>query len=164
MINNRIAFLKTIQANFKVAELNEKENKPSVWKDVNEVISDKIRFREQLNKELILELDYPTEAENIRFFEEILKPILEQKQISYEAWQTHSKSLHLNFFFDKEIDNNDRYSWLCETFGKTNIDLAIEKGQVDKAFFTKDRQLIAMEFQPHYKSKQNLMDWVGESK
>jgi hypothetical protein len=154
MIDNRIEFLKTIQANFQVAELNEKENKPSVWKDITEVSSDKIRFREQLNKELILELDYPTEAENIRLFEEILKPILEQKQISYEAWQTHSKSLHLNFFFDKEIDNNDRYSWLCETFGKTNIDLAIEKGQVDKAFFTKDRQLIAMEFQPHYKSKQ----------
>jgi len=152
MITNRIEFLKSIQPNFIVATLNEKENKPSKWVDITMLEPEQIRFRQQLDKEFILELDCKTETENLGLFDTKLKPILEQKEIAYEAWQTHSKSLHINFFFNKSINNNERYSWLCETFGKENVDLAIEKKQIDQAYFTKDKQLIAMEFQPHYKS------------
>jgi len=165
MITERIKFLKTIQPDFKVAELNKKENKPSSWiklsnfkKDLNQ-----IRFRQQLENEFILELDNPKESQNIKQFDKVLKPVLEEKNINYEAWRTHSKSLHINFFFNKKIDNNDRYSWLCETFGKKNVDLGIKNQSIDKSYFTKDAQLIAMENQPHYKSKQ-IKDLYSESK
>jgi hypothetical protein len=154
MIEDRIKFLKKIQEDFEVAELNKSKNKPSAWvklSSFNKALT-QIRFRGQLKKEFILELDYATEKKNIEAFEKIIKPVLNSKKVKYEAWQTHSKSLHIHFFFNKEIDNNDRYSWLCELFEKKNVDLAIEKGYFDKAYFSKERQLIAMEFQPHYKS------------
>jgi len=61
MIEERIQFLKSIQKDFQVAELNEKENKPSKWINLSNYKKalTNIRFRQQLKKEFILELDYP---------------------------------------------------------------------------------------------------------
>ena len=165
----RFDWLSSLQKDFDIAELNKEENKPGVWLKANQRGKpiDSFVFRSNLGCEIIIELDKTTIEENKQVWKDLIKPVLVMKGISFEVWTTHSKSLHIHLFFDKKLSNDEKYSWLCEQFGKDLIDEWIKNKTLDDSFFKKERQLIAFECQPHYKSgkpKEMLEEYFVDDK
>jgi len=136
-------------------DTNSNSFKPGKWEHIDEAKQPLNNYfhRSQLTKELIIELDLDTYISNFNFYMLNLRPKLNQNQINYQVFSTQSKSVHIHIFFNQELTNSDRISWLIDQFGKDNLKDWIKSGAIDPAFFTKDRQLVALEFQKHYKSK-----------
>jgi len=151
-IIKRIGFLQKMQYEFEVTWLNKEENKPSTWTKLSKYIYPKetIQFRQQLDNELIIELDAPTQKENNEIWFKKIKPILIENKINFEAWVTQSKSIHINLFFERKINNQEREAFIKTKFNKKTREF------LDNSFWTKEGkgQLIAMEHAIHYKSKE----------
>lgn len=163
-LEQRIKFLRNIDNKLELAKIS-LDGKPGAWipiEQINESINN-YYFRSQISNELIIELDKTTYEKNLEFYEKAIKPKLLEKDYSFDAWTTHSKSIHIHIFFDKDLTPNKRYSWLCELLGEDNLEKALEIGAIDDSFLKKERQLIALEYQEHYKSKKTK-DKIDENK
>ena len=80
--NNRLNFLQEMQKDYLVAGLNEKDNVPGTRFNLSESTNIKgIRFRNQLNNELILDLDNESPKENnnyeVHFFDTRLVDVID---------------------------------------------------------------------------------------
>lgn len=113
VIESRLKELQNIEENFEVTGRNNKTGKPINWIQINTVKNfDKVFFRQQLDHELILELDCPTQKENNELYFKKIKPILLENKINFEVWATQSKSLHIHIFFNKPISNTERKAFV----------------------------------------------------
>ncbi len=149
-----------MQKDFCIAKTNPDTGKPSAWLLINE-ISEPIQsfsHRQELKNELILEIDCASLEESQKFYDSI-KSKLQASLKSYSAWTTHSKSIHIHIFFDKEISDAERELLVDSIF------LPEEKKQFDSNFWkTESRHLIALEEAVHYKSQKpkELIESFGE--
>lgn len=165
----RLAFLKGLQPDFEVAAMNSKTGEPCSWVSINKADPQGIKFREFLGNEIILDFDRPVAEENRKWYEE-KKPLLLKAGLSFDAWTTHSKSTQVHIFFDKPLTNEQRQQIVNAIFSKEEQaeTWTDNKGEehlsLDPSFWTKSRQLIALEWIEHYRSgkPKEMIESFGE--
>jgi len=148
LIDN-LKWLRTLQPDFYVAKCNPQTNKPSKWQLLSSVAEkewQELRFRQQLACELLLEIDGKDLKESEAIFRKHIKPALIKHKFGYLCFSTFSKSLHIHLFFKKEINNKQRQHLIERLFNKEIIP------KLDDSFWTKSRQMLALEYAPHYRS------------
>lgn len=160
-LSERIDFLKSLQPDFKVAGLKSQTRKPTEWLSINAIQKTDIEalfFRQQLDYEFILDLDKKTKEENETLYRETIKPALLRAGLNFECWDTSSKGLHVNIFFKQQIKNEQRELLIRALFDLQTI------SSLDSSFWTKSAQLVALEWQAHYKTGQpkSLIESFGE--
>ncbi|RLG69817.1 MAG: hypothetical protein DRO07_01595 [Candidatus Iainarchaeum archaeon] len=144
-----LKWLRTLQPDFYVAKCNPQTNKPSRWQLLSSVPEkewQELRFRQQLACELLLEIDGKNLQESEAIFSKHIKPALIKHKFGYLCFSTFSKSLHIHLFFKKEINNKLRKRLIEELFSNEVI------SKLDDSFWTKSRQMLALEYAPHYRS------------